>query len=95
MEKVGAEVLGNAAKVVLTKDTTTIVGDGTTEEVVKKRVEQIKNLIEVHLKNNEIFRLFVYFAAILRLGDLCRLLNKTTRRKSSTRELLNYRVVLL
>ncbi|KAG2297228.1 hypothetical protein Bca52824_043897 [Brassica carinata] len=46
LEKVGAEVLGNAGKVVLTKDTTTIVGDGSTEEVVKKRVEQIKNLIE-------------------------------------------------
>uniref|UniRef100_A0A1J3GMN7 Chaperonin 60 subunit beta 3, chloroplastic n=1 Tax=Noccaea caerulescens TaxID=107243 RepID=A0A1J3GMN7_NOCCA len=46
LEKVGPEVLGNAGKVVLTKDTTTIVGDGTTEEVVKKRVEQIKNLIE-------------------------------------------------
>ncbi|XP_010451233.1 PREDICTED: chaperonin 60 subunit beta 3, chloroplastic [Camelina sativa] len=46
LEKVGPEVLGNAGKVVLTKDTTTIVGDGSTEEVVKKRVEQIKNLIE-------------------------------------------------
>lgn len=50
LEKVGPEVLGNAGKVVLTKDTTTIVGDGSTEDVVKKRVEQIKNLIEVHLK---------------------------------------------
>lgn len=50
LEKVGPEVLGNAGKVVLTKDTTTIVGDGSTEEVVKKRVEQIKNLIEVHCK---------------------------------------------
>lgn len=50
LEKVGPEVLGNAGKVVLTKDTTTIVGDGSTEEVVKKRVEQIKNLIEVRLK---------------------------------------------
>ncbi|XP_010443301.1 PREDICTED: chaperonin 60 subunit beta 3, chloroplastic [Camelina sativa] len=46
LEKVGPEVLGNAGKVVLTKDTTTIVGDGSTEEVVKKRVQQIKNLIE-------------------------------------------------
>ncbi|XP_010483125.1 PREDICTED: chaperonin 60 subunit beta 3, chloroplastic [Camelina sativa] len=46
LEKVGPEVLGNAGKVVLTKDTTTIVGDGSTEEVVKKRVKQIKNFIE-------------------------------------------------
>ncbi|TXG60841.1 hypothetical protein EZV62_012204 [Acer yangbiense] len=47
LDKVGNEVLGNASKVVLTKDTTTIVGDGSTKEVVNKRVAQIKNLIEV------------------------------------------------
>ena len=61
LEKVGAEVLGNAGKVVLTKDTTTIVGDGSTEEVVKKRVEQIKNLIEVYLKRTEVFSLVGLF----------------------------------
>ena len=62
LEKVGAEVLGNAGKVVLTKDTTTIVGDGSTEEVVKKRVEQIKNLIEVYIsKAMKFCRLFVCF----------------------------------
>ncbi|KAK0570476.1 hypothetical protein LWI29_001753 [Acer saccharum] len=47
LDKVCNEVLGNASKVVLTKDTTTIVGDGSTKEVVNKRVAQIKNLIEV------------------------------------------------
>ncbi|KAL5765312.1 hypothetical protein ACOSP7_017589 [Xanthoceras sorbifolium] len=47
LDKVGKEVLGNASKVVLTKDTTTIVGDGSTQEAVNKRVAQIKNLIEV------------------------------------------------
>uniref|UniRef100_A0A0D6R256 RuBisCO large subunit-binding protein subunit beta, chloroplastic n=1 Tax=Araucaria cunninghamii TaxID=56994 RepID=A0A0D6R256_ARACU len=46
LEKVGNEILGNAAKVVLTKDTTTIVGDGSTQEAVEKRVQQIRNLIE-------------------------------------------------
>ncbi|XP_065867726.1 chaperonin 60 subunit beta 2, chloroplastic [Euphorbia lathyris] len=46
LDKVGKEVLGNASKVVLTKDTTTIVGDGTTQEAVSKRVAQIRNLIE-------------------------------------------------
>ncbi|PQP93767.1 hypothetical protein Pyn_09977 [Prunus yedoensis var. nudiflora] len=40
------EVLGHASKVVLTKDTSTIVGDGSTQEAVNKRVAQIKNLIE-------------------------------------------------
>jgi len=44
------EVLGSAAKVVLTKDSTTIVGDGSTQEEVTKRVAQIRNLIEVHIQ---------------------------------------------
>lgn len=48
LDKADKEVLGHAAKVVLTKDTTTIVGDGSTQEAVNKRVAQIKNLIEVH-----------------------------------------------
>ena len=47
LDKVGKEVLGHASKVVLTKDTTTIVGDGSTQEAVNKRVAQIRNLIEV------------------------------------------------
>lgn len=47
MDKVGKEVLGTASKVVLTKDTTTIVGDGSTQDAVSKRVAQIKTLIEV------------------------------------------------
>ncbi len=47
LDKVGREVLGTAAKVVLTKDTTTIVGDGSTQDEVSKRVAQIKSLIEV------------------------------------------------
>ena len=47
LDKAGKEVLGNASKVVLTKEMTTIVGDGSTQEAVNKRVIQIKNLIEV------------------------------------------------
>ncbi|CAN0887651.1 Chaperonin 60 subunit beta 2, chloroplastic [Linum grandiflorum] len=46
LDKVGREVLGTASKIVLTKDTTTIVGDGSTQDAVNKRVAQIKNLIE-------------------------------------------------
>lgn len=47
LDKAEKEVLGHAAKVVLTKETTTIVGDGSTQEAVNKRVSQIKNLVEV------------------------------------------------
>ncbi|XP_010552318.1 PREDICTED: chaperonin 60 subunit beta 1, chloroplastic [Tarenaya hassleriana] len=46
LDKAGKEVLGNASKVVLTKESTTIVGDGSTQDAVSKRVVQIKNLIE-------------------------------------------------
>ncbi|KAL0390393.1 UNVERIFIED_CONTAM: Chaperonin 60 subunit beta 2, chloroplastic [Sesamum calycinum] len=46
LDKADKEVLGHAAKVVLTKDSTTIVGDGSTQEAVNKRVAQIRNLIE-------------------------------------------------
>ncbi|KAL1204903.1 Chaperonin 60 subunit beta 2 [Cardamine amara subsp. amara] len=46
LDKAGKEVLGTASKVVLTKEMTTIVGDGTTQEAVNKRVVQIRNLIE-------------------------------------------------
>ena len=49
LDKAGKEVLGHASKVVLTKDTTTIVGDGSTQEAVNKRVAQIRNQIEVCL----------------------------------------------
>ncbi|KZV39228.1 ruBisCO large subunit-binding protein subunit beta, chloroplastic-like [Dorcoceras hygrometricum] len=47
LDKADKEVLGHAAKVVLTKDSTTIVGDGSPQEAVRKRATQIKILIEV------------------------------------------------
>ncbi|KAH0871600.1 hypothetical protein HID58_078622 [Brassica napus] len=46
LDKSGKEVLGHAAKVVLTKESSTIVGDGSTHDAVQKHVTQIKNLIE-------------------------------------------------
>ncbi|KAG8057836.1 hypothetical protein GUJ93_ZPchr0002g23580 [Zizania palustris] len=46
LDKADKDILGTAAKVVVTKDSTTIVGDGTTQDEVNKRVTQIKNQIE-------------------------------------------------
>ena len=43
--QVGEEVLGVAAKVEVSKESTTIVGDGSSEDAVKARVKQIKNMI--------------------------------------------------
>ena len=43
--QVGEEVLGVAAKVEISKESTTIVGDGSTEDAVKARVKQIRNVV--------------------------------------------------
>lgn len=48
LHKAGTEVLGTATKVVITKDSTLIVTDGSTREAVDKRVSQIQKLVEVH-----------------------------------------------
>lgn len=47
LDKVGREVLGSAAKIELSKDSTTIVGDGSTQDAVNARVSQIRIQIEV------------------------------------------------
>lgn len=49
LDRAGSEVLGHAGKVVLSKDSTTIVGDGSTQEAVNKRIAQIKRIVEVQL----------------------------------------------
>ncbi|KAH0854641.1 hypothetical protein HID58_057817, partial [Brassica napus] len=54
LDKAGKEVLGHAAKVVLTKETSTIVGDGSTQDAVQKRVTQIKNLIESNYEKEKL-----------------------------------------
>ena len=43
------EVLGTTTKIVLKKDSTKIVSDGMTQEVVERRVNQIRSMIEVCL----------------------------------------------
>ncbi|KAK6921842.1 Chaperonin Cpn60/GroEL/TCP-1 family [Dillenia turbinata] len=46
LEKAGKEVLGSATKVVITKESTLIVTDGSTQAAVEERVSQIRNLVE-------------------------------------------------
>lgn len=46
LEDAGKEILGTATKVVITKDSTLIVTDGSTREAVEKRVTQIQKLVE-------------------------------------------------
>jgi len=45
LSKVGKEVLGKAARVEVTRDTTTIVGDGTSAAEVQARIRQIEVLL--------------------------------------------------
>jgi chaperonin GroEL len=52
LDKADSSVLGHAAKVVLAKDYTTIVGDGSSQAAVEKRVAQIRNLIEVKTRDH-------------------------------------------
>ena len=46
LDKVGTEVLGNAARIELGKESCTIVGDGSTNLEVEARVKQINRLVE-------------------------------------------------
>jgi len=46
LDKAGEEVLGTAAKVVVSKESCTIVGTGDTQKEVDARVKQIRNLVE-------------------------------------------------
>ncbi|XP_006653448.2 ruBisCO large subunit-binding protein subunit beta, chloroplastic-like [Oryza brachyantha] len=46
LERAGKEVLGSACKVVIGKDSTLIVTDGSTQHAIEKRVAQIKGQIE-------------------------------------------------
>jgi len=46
LDSVGLEVLGSARRIVVTKDTTTIVDGGGSESEVKSRIEQIRKEIE-------------------------------------------------
>jgi chaperonin GroEL len=46
LDKADETVLGMAAKVVISKEACTIVGDGSTQGDVDTRVRQIRNLVE-------------------------------------------------
>lgn len=47
LEKAGVEVLGSAVKVVITKDSTLLVTDGSTQALVEKRIVELRSLVEV------------------------------------------------
>lgn len=55
LDRVKEDMFGTATKVVITKDSTLIVTDGTTQAAVKKRVNQIQRLVEVHALIMQIF----------------------------------------
>lgn len=48
LDKATEDMLGNATKVVISKNSTLIVTDGSTRVAVGERVSQIRGLVEVH-----------------------------------------------
>merc|ERR1719231_2007985 len=46
LDKVGKEVLGNCAKIEISKESCVVVGDGSTTTEVQARVKQIERLLE-------------------------------------------------
>lgn len=48
LDKATEDMLGNASKVVISKNSTLIVTDGSTRVSVEERISQIRGLIEVH-----------------------------------------------
>ncbi|KAE8673282.1 RuBisCO large subunit-binding protein subunit beta [Hibiscus syriacus] len=65
LDRVGKEVLGTATKVVITKESTYVVSDGSTREAVRKRVSQIQNLVE---NTEENFQKMIHNDRIARLS---------------------------
>ncbi|XP_078443519.1 TCP-1/cpn60 chaperonin family protein [Wolffia australiana] len=66
LEKVGKEVLGSALKVVVTKDSTLLVTDGSTQALVDTRVQQISNLLK---NTDEKFKKNILSERIARLSS--------------------------
>lgn len=62
LEKAGKEVLGTSTKVVITKDSTLIVTDGSTQPAVKQRVSQLQNLVKVDIISSVLFHAIWYFS---------------------------------
>ena len=82
----------------LTKETTTIVGNGSTQEAVNKRVAQIKNLIEVLPLNSLTLPITIFTCLVLSLVINVLHMQATEQdyeKESSMKELQNSQVVLL
>lgn len=89
LDKAGKEVLGHAAKIVLHKETTTIVGDGSTQEAVTKKIAQIKKLVEVLLYcpcNRAVLYLSICFFCYKMHVLICRIQTKIMRKGNLMKE---------
>lgn len=68
LDKATKELLGTATKVVITKDSTLIVTDGSTKAAVAERVSQIQALVDVSCactsKHKEIDELLLIMLAL-------------------------------
>lgn len=95
LEKASKDVLGSATKVVITKDSTVIVTDGSTRAAVEKRVYQLRRLVEVqrelcHLK---IISCFTFGQCIVLPTHLFHILQNTE--ENFQKKILNERIARL
>lgn len=74
LDNAGKEVLGTAIKVVITKDSTLLVSDGSTRKAVEMRVSQLRKLVEVP------FIPFNYFMYLFCQAQCCELWHKFINR---------------
>lgn len=82
LEKASKDTLGSATKVVITKDSTLVVTDGSTRIAVEKRVSQLKSLVEVQIQR-ELFHFKIITSSFFNfiINMICRILMKIFKRR--------------
>jgi len=95
LEMAGKEVLGFASKVVITKDSTLIVTDGSNRQAVEERVTMIKGQIEVQLFQSYLeFVCYIYHVCII-TGSCKVLLNSQNSKERYNKKILGERIARL
>lgn len=81
LEKAHKDMLGSASKVIVTKDSTLILTDGSTNEAVKVRITQLQRLVEVRLQACNIYASNKPSNCMIHFSCFHRTLKKNFRRK--------------
>lgn len=82
LEKATQKVLGTASKVVITKNSTLIVTDGSTRKAVEERVSQIRGLVEVLFLPNKNIVLMTFASSHIFYINTEKIIEKIQGKKS-------------